>query len=436
MRILIATIGSAGDVHPFLGVAEELRRRGHEVAMLVNPHFEARVRAVGIDYFPLGTEDDLLRVLHSPRLANQRQSPYLVIEELFNNSIEPSYAAMQEAVKAWKPDAVLRHHIFPAARWVGEEHKIPVFTATLAPAMWFNFNEPMILRSHIPKWVQAALSRPLKRIAKYALRWYVDRPVNQARGRLGLPSLRDVLYTESHAGQKVLGLWSRHYRGPMTGDPANSLVCGYCFFDRARGEQDKTLEPRLEAFVSKAEERGRPAIVFTLGTTIVHHAREFYEMAVRACREIDRPCVLLTGKDEAGPVSARGAEDVCVVNYAAHSLVMPRCAASVHHAGAGSASQAMRSGRPSVAVPFVNDEFDIAHRMENLGVSAYLPATKLTRLSVGVPRLAAALSEVTANPTFANRARDLGQAIRVEHGAATAAAAIESAAAATPSHGG
>jgi UDP:flavonoid glycosyltransferase YjiC (YdhE family) len=425
VRILIATIGSAGDVHPFLGVAEELRRRGHAVAMLVNPHFEARVRAVGIEYFPLGTEDDLLRVLHSPRLANQRQSPYLVIEELFNHSIEPSYAAMQEAVKAWKPDAILRHHIFPAARWVGEEHKIPVFTATLAPAMWFNFKEPMILRSHIPAWAQAALSRPIKKLAKFALRWYVDRPVNQARGRLGLPSLRDVLYTESHAGRKVLGLWSRHYRAPMSGDPANSTVCGYCFFDRARGERDATLEPALDKFLSRAEERGRPAIVFTLGTTIVHHAREFYEMAVQACREIDRPCVLLTGKDEAGPASARGAEDVCVVNYAAHSLVMPRCAASVHHAGAGSASQAMRSGRPSVAVPFVNDEFDIAHRMENLGVSVYLPASRLTRVRVGSERLARSLSEVTMSASFALRARELGLAIGVEHGAASAAAAIE-----------
>jgi UDP:flavonoid glycosyltransferase YjiC (YdhE family) len=166
--------------------------------------------------------------------------------------------------------------------------------------------------------------------------------------------------------------------------------------------------------------------VFTLGTTIVHHAREFYEIAVRACREIDRPCVLLTGKEEAGPTSSRGAEDVCVVNYAAHSLVMPRCAASVHHAGAGSASQAMRSGRPSVAVPFVNDEFDIAHRMENLGVCAYLPASKLSRVTTGAARLAAALSEVTVNPTFVNRSRELGQRIRDEHGAASAAAAIES----------
>jgi hypothetical protein len=301
-----------------------------------------------------------------------------------------------------------------------------VFTATLAPAMWFNFNEPLILRSHIPKWVQATLSRPLKKLAKFALRWYVDRPVNQARGRLGLPSLRDVLHTESHTGHKVLGLWSRHYRAPMAGDPANAVVCGYCFFDRARGDQDAVLEPALEKFLGKAEERGRPAIVFTLGTTIVHHAREFYEIAVRACREIDRPCVLLTGKDEAGPASARGADDVCVVNYAAHSLVMPRCAASVHHAGAGSASQAMRSGKPSVAVPFVNDEFDIAHRMENLGVSAYLPASKLSRVERGARSLATALSEVTTNPAFANRARELGQLIRVENGAATAAAAIES----------
>ncbi|MBY0112420.1 MAG: glycosyltransferase [Phycisphaerales bacterium] len=432
MRILIATIGSAGDVHPFLGVAEELRRRGHDVAMLVNPHFEARVRAVGIEFLPLGTEDDLLRVLHSPRLANQRQSPYLVIEELFNNSIEPSYAAMQDAVKSFKPDAILRHHIFPTARWVGEEHRIPVYTATLAPAMWFTPSEPMIFRSHVPIWFQKAANKPLKTLGKHLMRWYVDRPVNAVRSKLGLPSLRDVLYTESHAGRRVLGLWSRHYRGPLSDDPANSIICGYCFFDRARGEQDLALDPALDRFLSKAEERGRPAIVFTLGTTIVHHARDFYDTAVAACRALDRPCVLLTGKDQAAPLAARGADDVCVVNYAPHSLVMPRCAASVHHAGAGSASQSMRSGKPSVAVPFVNDEFDIAHRMENLGVSAYLPSSKLLQHRAAVTRLASALSEVTQTPSFAIKARQLGQAIGVEHGAASAAAAIESGLETTP----
>ena len=45
MRILLCTIGSGGDVHPFIAVARELARRGHETEMVVNPVYEARVRA-------------------------------------------------------------------------------------------------------------------------------------------------------------------------------------------------------------------------------------------------------------------------------------------------------------------------------------------------------------------------------------------------------
>ncbi|MGH7243275.1 MAG: glycosyltransferase [Phycisphaerales bacterium] len=424
MRVLIGTLGSAGDTHPYVAIGEELIRRGHVVAMLANPHFEQRIRSVGMEFLPLGEEKDFLSVLHDPRLANQGQSPHLVIQALFNKSVEPAYRAVQEAIASFRPDVILRHHILFAARWAAEEHRIPVVTGVLTPAMWFHPDEPMVLRSYLPYWVQKMMGRVFREGGRLALRWYIDRPVNKARAAMGLPPMRDVFFRETRGGLSVLGLWSRYFRPPLSGDPGESEVCGYCFFDRAGGDADKALDPELEGFLHRCEDAGNLPVAFTLGTTIVHHARNFFDTAVRACREIGRPAVLLVGKGESGPAIGK-APDVCICSYAPHSLLMPRAAASVHHAGAGSSSQALRSGRPSVAIPFVNDEFDIAYRMQKLGVAASFPASRLvSRNAVG--NLAESLRQVMEPSTFPKRAHELGSKIRAEFGAGSAATRVES----------
>lgn len=423
MRILLATLGSAGDTHPYIAIAEQLARRGHTVAMLANPHFEHRIRSCGLQYFPLGEERDFLEVLHDPRLAQEGKSPFLVIQALFNKTVEPSYLAMQELVRTFRPDVIVRHHILLAAGWVAEQHRIPCVTGTLTPSMWFHPDEPTILRSYLPRSLQRALGKPIRMVGKVALRWFIDRPVNRVRGRLALAPLRDVFLREGTGGELVLGLWSSHFRPPLPGDPPHSKVCGFCFFDRAGGEADGTLPPELDRFLEACDARDRPPVVFTLGTTIVHHAGNLFDVAIRACRELRRPIVLLVGSEH-NAAQIQSAPDICVRTYAPHSLLMPRCAASVHHAGAGSAAQSLRSGRPSVSVPFVNDEFDIAHRMQQMGVSAYLPASKL-RSRTAVRNLAESLRQVTETASFLERAKEVGTRIRAESGAARAADLIE-----------
>ena len=50
MKILLVTRGSQGDVLPYLAVAEELRRRGHEVTLNVPSLFETSVKSYGFRY--------------------------------------------------------------------------------------------------------------------------------------------------------------------------------------------------------------------------------------------------------------------------------------------------------------------------------------------------------------------------------------------------
>ena len=52
--ILLITLGSHGDVHPFVGIGRELKARGHRVRLATNPYFESLIARAGLELVPLG----------------------------------------------------------------------------------------------------------------------------------------------------------------------------------------------------------------------------------------------------------------------------------------------------------------------------------------------------------------------------------------------
>ena len=413
-RVLITTVGSSGDIHPFIAIARELKSRGHAVEMLVNPYYHERILAEGIAVRALGTREDLLRVLHHPDLAKQWRSPQLIIRELISGSVGPTIQGVEESIREFKPDVLVRHHISLGSRWVAQREKIPVATCTLAPVFWFNQHDPAVHRSvqmeQAPPW----LMRLRLSVGKVILRFLYDRPLNVQRRAFGFAPLTDQFRREVEESDSVLGLWSPAFRAKMEGDPAHAHVCGFCTFDRAHGQEAAASE--VQAFL---RECGNEApLVFTLGTSVVHHHNGFYELAAEAIRKLGRRAVLLVGDMAYAPKSLP--PGVAAFAYAPYSMLFDAAGAIVHHGGVGTTAAAMRAGKPTVIIPFANDEFDNARRAKVLGCSVTLHARKLN-----VARLEAALREATSSQRIAEGSRVMGEVLRREHGAVIAAERIE-----------
>ena len=109
------------------------------------------------------------------------------------------------------------------------------------------------------------------------------------------------------------------------------------------------------------------------------------------------------------------------VDEAPHGRLMPRACATVHHGGAGTLAQALRSGRPAVIVPFGHDQADNAYRAERIG------AARVVRRGRATPaRLAGALEAVLAQRPVLDTAERIGAHVRAEDGAMVAAEQVES----------
>lgn len=410
MRIAIFTVGSHGDINPFLAVARELVARGHTISFHATAYFAKDAHESGISFHPLNAELDVEKLMQDPDLMHRRKGGKKVFDLLYAGIPEMIAAARRE-IESNKPDVIVAHHITFGVRWVAQQLGVPVALCALSPMMWLNNRDNVRFFQQHPgafgRFAAGALTPAMKLMARFV---FYPR-FNALRRQHGFEPLRNPLVDEFCGGDINLGLWSPHLRPALEGDPPRTHVTGFPWHDRSHANP---LAPELESFLND----GPPPIVFTLGTAAVHSAGDYYHLAIAAARQLNRRAVLLTGKREYAPTDVP--PNMLAVPYAPFSLLFPRAAVNVHHGGIGSTAQSLRAGRPAVVVPHAHDQFNNAVRVHELGIGAITPRHRLTP-----ERFADTITKVLDNPAAESAAKSVAAKLQGEHGAAIAADHIE-----------
>jgi UDP:flavonoid glycosyltransferase YjiC (YdhE family) len=263
--------------------------------------------------------------------------------------------------------------------------------------------------------VSPQLYRGLFRMAKRTLgNW--SQPVYAFRQELGLPPpVGDPLLEGQFSPTMTLALFSRLLAQPQADWPPRTRVTGFPFHDSQTG--DEKFADELRAFV----ETHGPPLVFTLGSTAVHDAGDFYTVSAQAAHALQRPALLITGPDPRNRPT-RLNDSTLALEYVPYNWVFQHAAVVVHQGGIGTTGQAMRAARPMLVVPFSHDQPDNAYRVAALGIAATLPRRKYTAATA-----AKALRPLLDNPAFARRAAEVGHEIAQEDGVAAACVALEEA---------
>ncbi len=179
-------------------------------------------------------------------------------------------------------------------------------------------------------------------------------------------------------------------------------MTGFPFHDlRGRPADAAGLPSELQRFL----EGGPAPIVFTLGSSAVWVAKDFFEQGIAAAKTLGQRALVLVG-DGRPPGSLP--EGVACFDYAPYGRLLPHARLVVHHGGIGTTAQALRAGRPMLVVPFAHDQFDNAARIARLGAGRTLPRT-----SYRVPRIIAELARLLDDPSYAERAGQIGSTCSV-----------------------
>lgn len=413
-RLVLATFGSHGDLNPFLALGLELKTRGHSVIVAAAPVYKADIERLGLEHAPVRPDLDQADVKMLERAMDPRWGAEVIVRELLMPVIRDSYADLEKAASG--ADLIVTHTLTYAAPVLAEKKGLRWLSVSLQPLMFFSAYDPPVLAP--APWLAAL--RPLGPGFNAALLGLLKRfsypwgePVRALRKDLGLGPGQDPIFEGQHSPYGVLALYSGLFASPQPDWPAHVTVCGFPFLDQDLG--GKPLDPRLEAFLDSGEK----PVVFTLGSTAVRIAGDFYGRAAEAARLAGRRAVLLAG--DGGEALGRLPPDIVAVPSAPYHILFPRCAAIVHSGGIGTTAQALRAGVPQIVAPFAHDQYDNAARIQRMGVGSRCKRTETA------PELAATLSRLLNDNEIKRQAAQAGAAIRAENGVLLACDEIEAA---------
>jgi rhamnosyltransferase subunit B len=407
-RILLATLGSLGDLHPYIAVGKALVSRGHSVRLASSVEYRARVEAAGLEFAPL---PPALAELGEPR----RMAPYFfhpwrgpqrLIEAMVNAPLPRAREALHAAMEG--VSIAVSHPLTPALALMAEARGLPWLSSVLAPSSVFSQFDPAVI-AHL-QWLPRRSHEALLPLVRVMIRRW-ERPLHALRAELGLAPIAGAQLIDGQFSPfGTLALFDPLLAAPQPDWPARTVLCGAALHDAASPEHPVTpAEERLEQFLAA----GAAPVVFALGSSAVWLARDYWHHVATACSRLGVRGVLLTGE----PLPQTLPNTLAAFDYLPYSQLFARSAAIVHQAGIGTLAQALRSGRPQLLTPAGFDQFDNAARAARLGVGRVLPLRRAHHPA----RLARELRRILDEPTYAHRALEVAAAVRPLDGAGAAA---------------
>jgi sterol 3beta-glucosyltransferase len=415
MRIGIQAWGSEGDIRPLIALGHGLVQRGHIVEVvytdIANRRYEAVAAALGMTATAvatpvIATEDELYEIgLAAISARDPLTQGRIVYDRLFEPVEDAIFNAAVDLCR--RSDLVVTHCILNQSRAAAELSGTPAVSVTLA--------HTMVPSRHIHPQGTPRLGLIGNAIgwtvARFVLHRVLGKKVNAFRARVGVPPLEDLL----------LDGWTSHLLNLVAVSPtlcaeppdwpAWNRVCGFLALPPHKHEP---VSPELDAFIAA----GPPPIFMGFGS-LMPVSSQYLADSVALMTEAARlaGCRAIIQAEGHAEITDR----VMIVPRTPHAQVFPRCAAVVHHCGAGTTHTALKAGVPSVAVPHVSDQFAFADELRRLGVTG----RTAPRRTLTAQKLAAAITDVIGNPAMSAKAKSIRERMKDDDGPARGAEIIE-----------
>ncbi len=409
LHVLLPTMGSAGDVHPFIALGAALKARGHRVTILTNPMFQSLIEAQGIGFLAVGSAAEANAAIANPELWHLRKG-FKVIAQVIVPAIAEIYRLIEK--NADSRTVVAFSSLAIGARVAQEKLGVPSASVHLQPSVIRTLvDQGMMgnvrLSAARPKWFKQGLFRVIDAVI---LDRRLKAPLNELRARLGLEPVDRVMHRWMHSPELVIAFFPAWFAAPQPDWPANTHEVGFPLWD-ADGEAAPLAE--AEEFLSA----GAPPIVFTPGSAGSTMQR-FFKESVKAAQQLGLRAMLVTNYPEQVPPNLPAG--IQVFRYLPFSQVLPRAALLVYHGGVGTLAQGIKARIPQLVVPHGYDQFDSGWRIEQLGLGKSIPQSRYR-----AARVTRAIENILGDDSSAQRRADYASRIDSHDAVARACRLIE-----------
>jgi vancomycin aglycone glucosyltransferase len=343
MRVLIASIGTRGEVQPMLALALELRALGHEPRLCVAPNFKDWVESFGVTCLPTGPDLKKLTSGSKPFKVTPQQRLQFAA-----HAVRSQFPVLTDAARGCDV-LVAGGALMFAARSIAESLQIPYVFAAYCPVVLPSpHHPPPKMGTHHSQSLPATLNRFLWKRDERNWNQLFGAALNEERAKIGLPAIDGV---RAHIFTDRPWLAADRALAPVPSTPGLQVTQTGAWFLK-----DQTPLPNeLQSFLAN----GDAPIYFGFGS--MSAPEETGRVLIEAARALKRRAIVSQGWGHLALID--GGTDCLSIGEVNHEKLFARVAAVVHHGGAGTTTSAMRAGRAQVIVPHLYDQFYWARRV-------------------------------------------------------------------------
>lgn len=410
MRISMLTIGSTGDVRPYVLLGRELKKRGHEITIAAFAPFREMAEEAGLHFFPLS--GDVMNVMNNLMKPGVNGTGFLNQVEKSLKHILPTLLddLMQSADGA---DAMCCTFFGSMFYSIAEKYHIPCIQTQYFP-MDPNGVTPI---SSAPRLNQSkSWNLTSYKLGYFLISLLEKRYLTDWRKAQGL-SVRKITtkpdYTlQGHTIPVIYAIsplvmprprrWGEHIH--MSGFWWNDEPCIY--------EPD----PALADFLAK----GDKPLYIGFGSMVSGNMSKTFTTVVKAVRAANLRAIISLGWN-GEKLRMKNDDHVFFADHIPHDWLFKQVSAVVHHGGAGTTASGLRAGKPTLVIPFGGDQPFWGSRVQALGCGP----KPLRRENLTVARLTKSLLDLTNHASYRVAAEELAERLRMEHGVQRAADMME-----------
>ncbi|KAI0250754.1 hypothetical protein BJV78DRAFT_1127517 [Lactifluus subvellereus] len=411
-HFICLTIGSRGDVQPYIALGRGLQKEGHRVTIVTHEEYKKWVTDFGLEHRTAGGDPGALMKLS---VENKMFSPQFFKESLsnFRTWLDDLLADSWEQCK--DADVLLESPSAMAGVHIAEALHIPYFRT---------FTMPWTKTKQFPHaFLGPPVESPTFNAASYVLFDNVLWTATSSQINKWRKHTLGIGHTDmGHLAQSKIP-FIYNFSQAVVPKPLDwgdaTAISGYWFLDNP--ELGWTPPQTLVDWMAKARADGKPIVYIGFGSITVPNPTLVTERIIRSVLKSGVRAII--SKGWSARMSKGGDEDVVFpeecysLDKVPHDWLFPQIDAALHHGGAGTTGASLRAGIPTIIRPWFGDQFFWASRVQKLGAGIRLHSLHSKEVSH-------ALKKATTDRVMKEKAAGVGERIREEDGIRTAISTI------------
>jgi UDP:flavonoid glycosyltransferase YjiC (YdhE family) len=404
LKILLTSIGTRGDMEPFLAIGEILQKKGHTITCMFPEQFRSLAEDLGFGFASLG--DKFIKMLDSPAgrtamgggsFGLKKLKAYIKLIVVQQEVNKEMIIKQEEIIKNLNPDRIVHNGkaIYPVI-W-GLENKGKRVLVSPVPYMHYVKDHAHVAFNKnfgpfINKLTYQLANFGLIKTIAGSLKWVSLSNRIKTRDLKKALFENKAIYTISPSLFKRPDYWND-----------NLQVLGY-------HERKKTTNWEASEELNNFLKKHSKIILVTFGSMINTNPNEKTRIILEVLTKNNIPAIINTASGGLVKPTSYDKERFHFVNRIPYDWVFPKLYAVIHHGGSGTTHTAIKYGCASLIIPHIIDQYVwnkiVAQKgLGPLGIDVSL---------ITVKKLEDKIIDLFTNKSYKEKAEKMGKEIQSE----------------------